>query len=209
MSEKAPLLPKPPGPLRVWIDTLDPLVEASLRAAFAHDGSIELADAPEREAVLVYDAGATRGATRARMAALPAQHAAVVVLIADAADVQLAASKGVEGIVLRVLDGQKLLHAVKAVQHGLTVMDGALLPPKKRALPSEAESNAPSDALTARELEVLQLVADGLSNHRIATRLGISDHTVKFHINAILEKLGADSRTEAVVTAVRRGILWL
>jgi DNA-binding NarL/FixJ family response regulator len=58
-------------------------------------------------------------------------------------------------------------------------------------------------------LEVLQLLAEGLPNKTIAYRLGISEHTVKFHVNAILGKLGAQSRTEAVVRATRLGLILL
>jgi two-component system, NarL family, nitrate/nitrite response regulator NarL len=63
--------------------------------------------------------------------------------------------------------------------------------------------------LTPREMEVLQLVAEGLTNRRIAGRLGISEHTAKFHVNAILGKLGASSRSEAVAQAARLGLVLL
>ena len=66
---------------------------------------------------------------------------------------------------------------------------------------------ATSEHLTPREQEVLQLLAQGLSNKLIAARLGISDHTVKFHVNAILGKLGAQSRTEAIAQAARMGLV--
>jgi DNA-binding NarL/FixJ family response regulator len=72
-----------------------------------------------------------------------------------------------------------------------------------RAAPPEAL------ALTPREAEVLSLMAEGLSNKLIADRLRISEHTAKFHVNAILNKLGAETRTEAVVLAARRGLLML
>jgi DNA-binding CsgD family transcriptional regulator len=62
-------------------------------------------------------------------------------------------------------------------------------------------------ALTARELEVLRLVARGLSNKEIATDLGITTHTVKYHLAAVLEKLGVRSRTEAVSLGVRTGLV--
>ena len=65
------------------------------------------------------------------------------------------------------------------------------------------------EELTARERDVLALVADGRSNREIASALSISEHTVKFHVNAILSKLGAQSRTEAVVRATRLGLLLL
>ena len=63
--------------------------------------------------------------------------------------------------------------------------------------------------MTRRELEVLQLVAEGLPNKSIADRLDISEHTVKFHVNAIMGKLGAQSRTEAVTRATRMGLILL
>ena len=74
-----------------------------------------------------------------------------------------------------------------------------------RARPSQELA----EDLTPREHEVLQLLAEGLPNKAIARKLGISEHTVKFHINAILGKLGAGSRTEAVVLATRLGLVLL
>jgi DNA-binding NarL/FixJ family response regulator len=61
------------------------------------------------------------------------------------------------------------------------------------------------EALSGREREVLQLIAEGLPNKQIALRLGISPHTAKFHVAGVLQKLGAASRTEAVSTGLRRG----
>lgn len=63
------------------------------------------------------------------------------------------------------------------------------------------------EALTPREFEVLRMLADGLGNKEIANRLGISDHTAKFHVAQILAKLGAGSRTEAVAIGMRRGLV--
>ena len=63
--------------------------------------------------------------------------------------------------------------------------------------------------LTPRELEVLRLVAEGLSNKSVANHLSISEHTVKFHVNSIMGKLSAQSRTEAVARATRLGLLLL
>jgi DNA-binding NarL/FixJ family response regulator len=64
-------------------------------------------------------------------------------------------------------------------------------------------------ALTARELDVLGALADGLSNKAIARRLGISFHTVKFHVAGILAKLDAESRTEAVTKGAQLGLVML
>ncbi len=68
-------------------------------------------------------------------------------------------------------------------------------------------NQAPVEGLTPREFEVLRLVADGLHNREIADRLGVSEHTVKFHLGAIFGKLGASTRTEAVQKGLRLGMI--
>ena len=77
-------------------------------------------------------------------------------------------------------------------------------------LSSGASGSAEDDVLlTPRELEVLTLLAEGLSNKAIARRLGISVHTAKFHVGALMDKLDAVGRTDAVAHAVRRGVIHL
>ena len=104
----------------------------------------------------------------------------------------------------------RIVAAVHAVAAGLVAFE-----PESGALPLAARAAGPLpagdeiDDLTSREREVLTLVAIGLTNKAIAQRLTISDHTVKFHVAAILAKLGAESRTEAVHLAARRGLLTL
>jgi DNA-binding NarL/FixJ family response regulator len=78
--------------------------------------------------------------------------------------------------------------------------------------PAPVPARVPAGAagpLSAREREVLALMAEGLANKQIAPRLGISEHTVKAHVAAVFAKLGAGTRAEAVVTAARRGLLML
>ena len=78
--------------------------------------------------------------------------------------------------------------------------------------PQHLDSPAPariSTALTARETEVLRMIAEGLANKEIAWRLGISEHTVKFHVSALLGKLGAGSRAEAIGAGIRQGVIML
>lgn len=111
---------------------------------------------------------------------------------------------------LRDAGGGEILAALRAVLRGLVVLDPAIA----RRLPRAAMVNARPDAeieepLTEREGEVLQLLSLGLPNKTIATRLGISEHTAKFHVGSILAKLGAASRTEAVTRAARKGLLVL
>jgi DNA-binding NarL/FixJ family response regulator len=66
-----------------------------------------------------------------------------------------------------------------------------------------------ASGLTARETEVLRMIAEGMPNKQIAYRLGISEHTVKFHVSALLGKLGAGSRAEAVGAGIRQGVIML
>ena len=105
---------------------------------------------------------------------------------------------------------ERIVAALRAVAAGLVAFE-----PELASVPvgSRAAGPLPGDGaiddLTGREREVLTLVAIGLTNKAIAQRLSISDHTVKFHVAAILAKLGAESRTEAVHLAARRGLLTL
>ena len=80
-----------------------------------------------------------------------------------------------------------------------------------RSVPAHDDSDDPGfeEPLTAREVQVLELLAEGLPNKTIAARLGISDQTVKFHVSSISGKLGAANRTDAVRRAVRRGLITL
>ena len=73
----------------------------------------------------------------------------------------------------------------------------------------EIDDAASVESLTPREIEVLELVAEGLSNKVVAARLGISDQTVKFHLTSISGKLGAINRTDAVRRGIRRGLITL
>jgi DNA-binding NarL/FixJ family response regulator len=116
------------------------------------------------------------------------------------------------GLLLREREPSNIAAALHAVAHGLIVID-PLLAANVIAMPSapppEPNTLHPITELTPREREVLQLLAQGLPNKTIAQRLDISDHTVKFHVNAIMTKLGAQSRTEAVVRATRLGLIIL
>jgi DNA-binding NarL/FixJ family response regulator len=79
----------------------------------------------------------------------------------------------------------------------------------RSAGPVDDEDGGFDERLTGREVQVLELLAEGLPNKAIATRLGISDQTVKFHVASITGKLGAANRTDAVRRAVRRGLITL
>ncbi|MBV9582595.1 MAG: response regulator transcription factor [Chloroflexi bacterium] len=109
----------------------------------------------------------------------------------------------------RDADADQLDLAVRSAEAGLVLLDLPLAA-TSLALPALAAGTAESsEPLTARELQVLQLVAQGLPNKGIARRLGISENTAKFHVASLCGKLGASSRTEAVTLAARRGLILL
>ena len=116
---------------------------------------------------------------------------------------------GARGLLPRDAGSDTLLAALHALGHGLVVLDAPLAGDLLVSAQAVSVDERPVETLTPRELEVLHLLAEGLPNKTIAQRLGVSDHTVKFHVNAILGKLGVASRTEAVVRATRMGLILL
>ena len=111
---------------------------------------------------------------------------------------------------LKDAGADEILAALRAVTRGLVVLDPAVARLTTLRIPAAARiGDELGEALTERESEVLQLLSLGLPNKTIASRLGISEHTAKFHVGSIMAKLGAASRTEAVALAARRGLLVL
>jgi DNA-binding NarL/FixJ family response regulator len=126
-----------------------------------------------------------------------------VVALTDQPEVARRAwSAGVRGVLDRDGDPDRLHAAAMAVRAGLRVIDPRLDDEEPRTTPGH-------EALTPRESEVLALLAEGLSDREIGERLGITAHTAKFHVQALRNKLGAMTRTEAVVLAVRAGLVRL
>lgn len=118
---------------------------------------------------------------------------------------------GVRAILPRESSENEIASGVIAADRGLVLLDPEItkeLASQTRAVTSSSQ-NGPDrlEELTAREVEVLRLMAEGFGNKQIAARLGISDHTVKFHISSILAKLSVSSRTEAVTQGIRRGLI--
>jgi DNA-binding NarL/FixJ family response regulator len=111
---------------------------------------------------------------------------------------------------LRDAGSDEILAALRAVTRGLVVLDPTIARLMAPRVPATLRFDRESwESLTDRETEVLHLLALGLPNKTIAARLGISEHTAKFHVGSIMAKLGAASRTEAVAIAARRGLLIL
>lgn len=128
--------------------------------------------------------------------------------------VALALRSGVRGILSRSATANEIVAAVEAAAVGVVVLHPDVVNALLSLLPLKEPSEqvlAPSllQALTPREVEVLGMLALGLGNKTIAKRLGISEHTVKFHVSSIFTKLSASTRTEAVAVGARLGLIML
>jgi two-component system nitrate/nitrite response regulator NarL len=170
------------------------------QAAAGDDWAVEVRAAGAHAVVL--DCDELDEGSRERLKAAPVP---VVALVADARTASSALGSGARGALARDADGDQLIAALEAVLHSLVVTEQRFSSEWTRDRPPMQTA----EALTPREHDVLQLLAQGLPNKVIAQRLAISDHTAKFHVNAILAKLGAESRTEAVVLASRLGLVVL
>jgi len=155
---------------------------------------------------LLMEAGDSRDHESPILADLPIP----VVLLLDFADSALAGSalrSGIRGAISLDATPEEIEGAIHAVHAGLVVTTPvwlAELLPEAQPLAEEL-----AEPLSDRELEVLDLLAEGLSNKLVAHRLSISEHTVKTHVASIFAKLGVSSRTEAVSQAIRRGLVML
>lgn len=136
--------------------------------------------------------------------------APVVVVSGSAAgvDVRSAINAGAAGFIPKTASSHELASALRVVLSGEIYVPPSLLSVVDAATtPSTASVGGREISLTPRQAEVLQLMGDGLSNKSIADRLGVSEGTVKLHVNAVLRALNARNRTEAVVEASRRRLL--
>jgi DNA-binding NarL/FixJ family response regulator len=133
----------------------------------------------------------------AALRAMPQQN---IVLLTSNASLELIRA-GAHGVLPLEASADQIEIALQAAAMGLGVFS-----------PHQVDAQATprvSTALTARETEVLRMIAEGLANKEIAWRLGISEHTVKFHVSSLLGKLGAGSRTEAIGAGIRQGVIML
>jgi DNA-binding NarL/FixJ family response regulator len=131
---------------------------------------------------------------------------AVLALVTEPGEALRVLRAGARGALSREAPSHAIAPAALAVAAGHWVLDESFA--RELLHVGELPAVAPV-GLSPREHEVLALLSEGLSNAEVAERLGISRHTAKFHVNAILDKLGATTRTEAVVLAARTGLLTL
>lgn len=198
--------------LRVLIVGEDPLARSGLAGLIAGQAGLAVAGQSSHAAlgpdtgdadVLLWDLGpGSLDSWRPLEAELSRP---VVCLLDDPRLAGEALAAGARGVLARDVEAARLSAAIRAAVLGLVVVEeafaGSLARPRPRGELAEP--------LTPREREVLGLLVEGLSNKGIASRLGISEHTAKFHVNAILGKLGAQSRSEAIVQGARLGLVVL
>jgi len=205
--------------IRVLVVAEDPSVRAHLSSVLGEDPACVVAGAvdPTRESALgleadvaLVDAGRDTQDTIERLEVLDRLAMPAVALVPDAFSGRRALAAGARGALARDAESSTLIAALRAAAHGLAVADPSLATPAALVLDrATASAAAPAEELTPREREVLQLLAEGLPNREIARRLGVSDHTVKFHMNTIFSKLDVHTRTEAVARAARVGLIIL
>jgi DNA-binding NarL/FixJ family response regulator len=191
--------------LRVVVVSSAPLVRSGLRTILGAFDDLEVTEAdPTRLRVLNADVMICDGTVPDVDERLNAADVPALVLVYDGAGAAEALASGARGVLARTAAPRRMHAALHAVAEAEIVIDDAFADELLRHPRAEVEMIEP---LTAREREVLRLLASGLTNKEIAQRLGVTGHTIKFHMNGILGKLGAATRTEAVVEAARRGII--
>ncbi|MCX4642239.1 response regulator [Streptomyces sp. NPDC058293] len=189
--------------LRAVLDA-EPDFEIAAEAATA-ERAVELAAGGGVDVVLMdlqFGAGMHGSEATAAIAARPGAPRVLVLTTYDTdADILAAVEAGASGYLLKDAPPEELAAAVRTAASG----QSALAPAIAHRLMDRMR--APAEALSRRELEVLQLVRDGLSNQRISKELFLSQATVKSHLVHIYAKLGVDSRTAAVAAATARGLM--
>ena len=211
--------------IRLLIIAADPLIRSALATlaeqsddlqvvgqASPDDDPVELTNV-YRPDVIIYDAGwgLSGDALSSDHSQIPADWTLpVILLIPESNETVLPLlNAGFNAILPRSIGPDRLNVAVQAAQFDLTVIAPIFL--EEIALVADKPSNhinlVEVEPLTPREFDVLELLADGLTNREIGAKLEISHHTVKFHLTSLMDKLDVHSRTEAVTTASRLGIL--
>ena len=185
--------------IRVHIRAASPVVRAGLEAVVRARPDMELAESPEAADVLIRDEAGEESSV-AQSGVVP------LVILSDesAAHDMLRSSASV--LLPRTAPEAQIVAAIYAAAAGLiafpaeeaSVFRSSAWPPA---------GDPPAEPLTRREIDVLEMLAEGLGNKMIAHKLEISEHTVKFHVNSILAKLNSGTRTEAVMRAIRLGLL--
>ncbi len=180
--------------IRVEVETADVVMRIGLEALLSSSPGLELsADDPD---VLV--------------AAAPLEELSAgppIVLLGEPSWNSIALRLGVRAMLPPDAPSGEIVAAVYAAANGLAAVDPREL--EAWLAPAAVPAAAATGPLTPREMEVLRMMAEGAANKNIAWKLGISEHTAKFHVASILAKLNAGTRAEAVALGVKRGLILL
>jgi DNA-binding NarL/FixJ family response regulator len=206
------------APIRLLIVDDHPLVRRGLCELFGEDTGIDVVEAvgdgqqaltvalAEQPDVVLMDISMPGmdgiEATRRLLSARPETRVVMLTSFADHERVMEALDSGAVGYILKDAESDELLRAVRAAAAG----DSPLSPRAARALITARRGRRPFEELTGREIDVLKLVANGLSNKQIAWRLAISEKTVKAHMTSIFGRIGVADRTQAALWAQRHGV---
>jgi DNA-binding NarL/FixJ family response regulator len=206
-------------PIRLVIVDDHPLVRRGLCELFAAEGDIDVVDAvgngdeavrsvlAQHPDVVLMDVSMPDidgiEATRRVLAVRPETRVVMLTSFAEHERVIEALDSGAIGYILKDAESDELVRGVRAAAAG----DSPLSPRAARALVTARRGRRPFEELTARELDVLKLVARGLSNKQIAWRLAISEKTVKTHMTSIFGRIGVGDRTQAAQWAQRHGVM--
>ncbi len=202
--------------VRVVAVAVDPLARAGIAAlisarestqlagqASADENLVDVVDAYRGDAI-VWDIGVALDDGVERLAELADALPPIVALLGDAGIAGQAWAAGARALLHRDVTPGRLAAAVHAAVEGVTVLDDAFADVLLRRPELAVALREP---LTPREIDVLRLLAEGHPNKGIAALLGVTENTVKFHVNALFGKLGVQSRTEAVTRAARAGLV--
>ena len=180
--------------IRVHIDAASAVTRAGLEAILRADSGLEVVDSASEADVLVREQVPELGDAAAPIP---------VVVLAEEPPSLEAFRSGARAVLPEDAPPRQIIAAIYAAAAGLAVVPADESAP----LLPHASVEDPAEPLTAREMDVIEMLAEGLSNKMIAHRLQISEHTAKFHVNSILAKLRAGTRTEAVMRGIRLGLV--
>jgi two-component system, NarL family, nitrate/nitrite response regulator NarL len=185
--------------IRVWIETTSAVTRAGLESLLAGGEGIELAGSVGHADVVLRD---ELPEGREEPPGGPDGGYAPTVVLSDEPVTPRVLRWGVHAVLPRDAPAEQIVASLYAAAAGLLAV-----PWDVARLVLAADPEPLGESLTPRETEALEMLAEGLSNKQIAARLNISEHTAKFHVNSILSKLGAGTRTEAVMRGLRSGLL--
>ncbi len=216
--------------IRVLIVATSPVVRAGLSALLTTNSQIsqiivvgntsnldtEEIEQLQPDVVLLDLSGNSQASVWDKLLQLQQQEysSSIILLTDEPEDISLgvALRAGVKGILKESSTESEIIAAVEAVTSGLIVLDPDAIEYTLALVEATGQQKVllpPTEALTPREIEVLEMLGSGMGNKPIAKSLNISEHTVKFHLSSIFQKLGVSTRTEAVTVGVRLGLILL